>query len=268
MAIFTPRGLKVRLRTDVAFTYLARLHPKVKAFEVLQTVEALELLPSLFAFGAGIFLLFNNYPPYAVALWVFISSYSGGLISLSGRTPAVFIWLSKRLSLIDGYGLFTILLIAVGLFFSEWENTVFYFIGRYSASFILFLQQMFIGRSLKKKIGNAITISEMSFFNAYKFHASRVGATAGIDLRPSELENGKWFEAYSILESEWPTVTARFTDNDIVEEQRKISLRESERESALQKGQEFLDGFKDMPYNRDRIGQSFISKVNNNPAKE
>jgi hypothetical protein len=53
-----------------------------------------------------------------------------------------------------------------------------------------------------------------------------------------------------------------------VEEQRKISLRESERESALQKGQGFLDVFKDMPYKRDRIGQSFISKVNNNPAKE
>jgi hypothetical protein len=268
MAIFTPRGLKIRLRTDVAFTYLARLHPKVKAFEVLQTVEALELLPSLFAFGAGIFLLVNNYPPYAVALWVFISSYSGGLISLSGRTPAVFIWLSKRLSLIDGYGLFTILLIAVGLFFSEWENTVFYFIGRYSASFILFLQQMFIGRSLKKKFGNAVTISEMNFFNAYKFHANRVGAKTGLDLRPYELENGKWFEAYSLLESEWPTITARFTDNEIVEEQRLISARERDIMSAAQKGQEFLDGFKKLPYNTDRIGQSFISKVNRASDKE
>ena len=30
--------------------------------------------------------------------------------------------------------------------------------------------------------------------------------------------------------------------------------------TALERGQEFLDGFKKMPYSRDRIGQSFIMK--------
>jgi hypothetical protein len=108
----------------------------------------------------------------------------------------------------------------------------------------------------------------MNFFNAYKFHAIRVGTKTGLDLRPNELENGKWFEAYSLLESEWPTITARFTDNEIVEEQRLISARERDRMSAAQKGQEFLDGFKKLPYNTDRIGQSFIGKVNRVSDKE
>jgi len=31
--------------------------------------------------------------------------------------------------------------------------------------------------------------------------------------------------------------------------------------TALERGQEFLDGFKKLPYNRDRIGQSFVMKT-------
>jgi hypothetical protein len=31
--------------------------------------------------------------------------------------------------------------------------------------------------------------------------------------------------------------------------------------TALERGQEFLDGFKKLPYSTDRIGQSFIMKA-------
>jgi hypothetical protein len=41
--------------------------------------------------------------------------------------------------------------------------------------------------------------------------------------------------------------------------------KEEEDQSALQKGQEFLDGFKKLGYNRDRIGQSFVQKVGARP---
>ena len=36
--------------------------------------------------------------------------------------------------------------------------------------------------------------------------------------------------------------------------------------TALERGQEFLDGFKKLPYNRDRIGQSFVMPVS--PKRE
>jgi hypothetical protein len=38
--------------------------------------------------------------------------------------------------------------------------------------------------------------------------------------------------------------------------------------TALERGQEFLDGFKKLPYSTDRIGQSFIMKasVASNPT--
>jgi len=37
--------------------------------------------------------------------------------------------------------------------------------------------------------------------------------------------------------------------------------KESKPMTALERGQEFLDGFKKLPYSTDRIGQSFVMKA-------
>jgi hypothetical protein len=42
---------------------------------------------------------------------------------------------------------------------------------------------------------------------------------------------------------------------------KKEKSKESKPMTALERGQEFLDGFKKLPYNRDRIGQSFVMKT-------
>jgi hypothetical protein len=52
MALFTPRGLKVRLA--YAFALMARVYPKTDAFRVLQLTEEVENLGALAFFIAGI----------------------------------------------------------------------------------------------------------------------------------------------------------------------------------------------------------------------
>ena len=42
---------------------------------------------------------------------------------------------------------------------------------------------------------------------------------------------------------------------------KKEKSKESKPMTALERGQEFLDGFKKLPYSTDRIGQSFIMKA-------
>ena len=42
---------------------------------------------------------------------------------------------------------------------------------------------------------------------------------------------------------------------------KKEKSKESKPMTALERGQEFLDGFKKLPYSTDRIGQSFVMKV-------
>lgn len=42
---------------------------------------------------------------------------------------------------------------------------------------------------------------------------------------------------------------------------KKEKSKESKPMTALERGQEFLDGFKRLPYSTDRIGQSFVMKA-------
>ena len=48
---------------------------------------------------------------------------------------------------------------------------------------------------------------------------------------------------------------------------KKEKSKESKPMTALERGQEFLDGFKKLPYSTDRIGQSFVMKANVTTAK-
>ena len=54
MALFTPRGLKLRLPTAYAFALMARVYPQTDAFRVLQLTEEVENLGALASFIAGI----------------------------------------------------------------------------------------------------------------------------------------------------------------------------------------------------------------------
>ena len=84
MAIFTPRGLKIRLPFDYAFALIARLYPKVDAFEVLKTTEGLKLIPSLITFITGFVCFYLRLPVFEIGLYVFIASIAGFLMTFFG----------------------------------------------------------------------------------------------------------------------------------------------------------------------------------------
>ncbi|MCS3797146.1 hypothetical protein [Niastella sp. OAS944] len=214
MAIFTPRGLKIRLATDLAFTYIARLQPTFTAFQVLKTVEGIELIPSTFAFITGLYLFLNNYSPTDIAIYVGVGAVIGGLITTFGLYVIPFmVRFITGLSYLHGFGIFTIGIIISGLLTIGWKGVVFYFIGRYTASFILFIIDTWQMKMAHKKTGFALTASERNFFNSYRLHASRIGVTTSLELENGELESEKWKLPYMMLEQKWPKVTARFTDN-------------------------------------------------------
>ncbi len=214
MAIYTPRGLKIRLATDLAFTYIARLHPKFTAFQVLKTVEGIELIPSCFAFFTGLYVFINDFSPTDIAIYVGISAVIGGLITAFGLFVIPFlVRLITGLSYLKGFGFFTIAIIITGLLTVGWKGTLFYFIGRYSASFVIFIIDTWQMKLSIKKIGFPITASERNFFSAYRLYASRIGVTTSLELEDGEIESGKWQLPLTILQLKWPKVVARFTDN-------------------------------------------------------
>lgn len=214
MAIFTPGGLKIRLQTELAFTYIARLHPNFTAFQVLKTVEGIEGIPGTFAFVTGLFTFFNDYLPTDIAIYVGIGTVIGGLITAFGIYVIPFlVRFITGLSYLHGFGVFNISIIIIGLLTVGWKGILFYFIGRFTASLIILSIDFWQTKKIKDKVGFPLTRSERNFFNAYRLHASRIGVSTNLELEDGEVESGKWKLPYTILKSKWPEVTARFTNN-------------------------------------------------------
>lgn len=212
MAIYTPRGIKIRLQTEEAFTYIARLQPKFSAFQVLKTVEGIQLIPSVFGFVTGLFLFFTDYSAVDIGLYVGLASILGILLKESGFYIIPFlVRIITGLSYLHGFGFFTISILLTGLLTVGWKGTMFYFIGRWIASLINSLVDILHTKRIFKKTGITVTASERNFFNSYRLHASRMGISTSLNVGEEEIASKSWELPLMKLGMEWPQVTARFT---------------------------------------------------------
>jgi len=107
MAIYTPRGLKIRIAVPYAFGLMARLHPKVTPFRILKTTEGIESLPGMLAFIAGIIAFALHLPPLQIVLIVAAIQLVGKLINAFGLyiVPGL-VNLGTLFSYISGYGIY------------------------------------------------------------------------------------------------------------------------------------------------------------------
>ena len=212
MAIYTPRGLKVRIAIPYAFGLMARLYPKVSPFRILKTTEGIESLPGMLAFGAGIIAFVSRMPPLQIGLTVGGAQLSGVLINLFGFyiIPGL-IPLSTLCSYISGWGIFLIVASVVGFIFAGWQGVLAFFIGKVIVMAISQVLDFCQARRSYKLIGYPFTSSEVHFFNAYLLHASRLGITTDIDLKDEEMSEDHWGPVFENFALKWPEVVSRFT---------------------------------------------------------
>lgn len=132
MAIYTPRGLKIRIAVPYAFGLMARLHPKVTPFRILKTTEGIESLPGMFAFVAGLVAFGLHLPPTQIALIVGICQLAGALINALGLyiIPGL-VGLGTLYSYISGYGIYLIAVVITGFLLGGWQAVVAFFVGKY-----------------------------------------------------------------------------------------------------------------------------------------
>jgi hypothetical protein len=212
MAIYTPRGLKIRIAVPYAFGLMARLHPKVTPFRILKTTEGIESLPGMFAFVAGLVAFSLHLPPTQIALIVGICQLAGAVINALGLyiIPGL-VGLGTLYSYISGYGIYLIAVIITGFLLGGWQAVAAFFVGKIIASIIGQVLEFWQTRRYHKMTGHAFTGSEVSFFNAYRLHASRIDVTTDIDLSDRELEEENWGATFQRFAMEWPEVVQRFT---------------------------------------------------------
>jgi hypothetical protein len=212
MAIFTPRGLKIRLPLEYAFALIARLYPKVDAFKVLKTTEGLESIPSLITFITGLLCFYLHLPIFEVGLYVFIASLIGFLITLFGfyLLPGL-VRLGTFYSYISGFGILLILLVVYGFITVGWQGVIAFFVAKFTAEIIKIAIETIQMKKIHSKTGLALTVSEINFFNAYKLHASGLGKTMDITVSDEELKEENWRPVFEDLAIKWPEVVRRFT---------------------------------------------------------
>lgn len=212
MAIYTPRGLKVRLPVDYAFALMARLYPRVNAFQVLKNVEGIESLPQSFAFLAALVCFFLNLPPWQIFI---IVSTVIVLLSLMTRYgfyvfPSI-VKLGTIYSYLSGFGILLVLLAVFGFYWVGWRGVLAYFAARLVAGVVNWILTMQETRMYFRKVGQALTASERNFFNSYRLHASALGITTDVEVADEEMENANWEPTFLDLATKYPEVVARFT---------------------------------------------------------
>ncbi|MBM3211418.1 hypothetical protein FJZ33_04305 [Candidatus Poribacteria bacterium] len=212
MAIYTPRGLKVRIAIPYAFGLMARLYPKVSPFRILKTTEGIASLPGMLAFAGGIIAFINRMPPLQIGLIVGAVRLSGVLINLLGIyiIPGL-ISLSTLFSYINGWGLLFIVASVVGFIFAGWQGVMAFFIAQVIVMVISLVLDFWQVQRYNKLTGYPFTSSEVNFFNAYRLHASRLGITTDIDLKDEEMSEDYWGPVFEDFASKWPEVVSRFT---------------------------------------------------------
>ncbi|MFA7235712.1 MAG: hypothetical protein WC058_02515 [Phycisphaeraceae bacterium] len=150
--------------------------------------------------------------PLQVGLVVGGTHLAGVLINVCGLyvIPGLVV-LGTLYSYIAGYGIFFVAVIIAGLALGGWQSALAFFLAKLAAIVVAQVIDFWQISRYHKLTGHVFTGSEVSFFNAYRLHASRIGATTDIDLSDVELEEDHWGETFTLFAMQWPEVVRRFT---------------------------------------------------------
>lgn len=176
MPISTPRGLKIRLQPEYAFSLLARLDPQVHPFRVLKTVEGIAEIPSATALIAGLLCFIARLEPTAVLMYVLIATLIARLLTLYGWfvIPGM-VAIGTAYSYLAGFGILILIVGAVGMTTVGWRGVAAFFVAKVFAGAVGYILELWEVKRVFRHTGVSLTGSERSFLNAYRLHASHVG---------------------------------------------------------------------------------------------
>ena len=212
MPIYTPRGLKIRVAPAHAFALMARRYPKIDAFSVLKTTEGIEQSPASVALIVGLACFALGVDPWQVGLFVFLASITVSTMMLKGLfiVPSI-VSLGVGYSYVSGFGLLLILVVIAGYFLSGWETVFAFFVGKFAASGLACLLEFQEAKRYQKELGHPLTGSEVSFFNAYRLHADKLGVSSDLAITDEEEKEEFWGAVFADLATKYPEVVARFS---------------------------------------------------------
>lgn len=204
-AIFTPRGLHVRLPTHVAFALMGQLRPKVRPSEVLATTEAIELTPTAASKLLAIIGFLLHLSPAAIAVATALGRVVPNLLALAGLAHHPW-WtaLGRLYRPLAGHGLTLVLVAAAGALVAGPLAAVGFLVGTLVGGLINMLVDFLLMRRPDPRLRQPLSSTERFFLQALRLHAERSGQPLDLEHVPVTGEDGPWRAALADYAHEHP----------------------------------------------------------------
>ncbi len=207
-ATFTPRGLKIRLSPTCSFSLMSNLYPKVKPAELLYATEILDTLAGTICFIIGVICFLLKLQPVAIGFAVFSACFVYLIIKYTPITiliilPPLGLFL-RLFSRIQGWGVLTITIVALGYYMVGWQGIAGYFCGRVCGFLVSYYFDSFQRKEFHEKTGMIITGAEESFFRAYMLYAMKMNMDPDIGVNLEEIDEDKLKELIDDYCLEYP----------------------------------------------------------------
>jgi len=214
MAVYTPRGLKIRLSPRHCFTLISRLYPKVTAYKVLTLVEGLDSIIDLLPFLFWISCLLFDVEPLITCIIVAIGAILAYVISFYGLYifPGL-VTVSLIFSYLSCFYIHYLAVIVLGIVLG-WKWSLAFFVGRIVGGLINHIIFPIIMKRQLKKYGITFGISEREFFNAYRLKAQTEGKTININLTDIELnDDSSWKVVFQNYAETCPSIASKCSES-------------------------------------------------------
>jgi len=203
MAIYTPRGLKIRFSVPYAFSLMARLFPDITPFRVLKKTEAIENVSDVMAVIEAVIIIFffPGAPLVNICAAVMGIYFIGYIMKIAGIFIPLIVPISEIFSYIYGYGIITIGLLKTAVLLAVLlaTNIFDYLIEMIRAILCKAMDRPYLG------------VSEIDFINAYKILAASIGTNINTNVTEQEINSEAWREPYLWLEINWPEIESKYT---------------------------------------------------------
>jgi hypothetical protein len=205
-AIFTPRGLHVRLPTQVAFGLMAQLRPKVRPAQVLATTEAIEFTPTATSKVLALVGFVLQLPPPVILGLCALGRVVPDLLALAGvihgpRWTA----LGRLYRPLAGRGGLTLIgVTAVGALIAGPIAAVAFLVGTLVGGTVNMLIDFLLMRRPDPRLKQPLSSTERFFLQALQEHAAGSGQALDLEQAPVTAENGAWRAALADYALEHP----------------------------------------------------------------
>lgn len=205
-AIFTPRGIKVRLPTDVAFGLMAQLRPAVRPTAVLETVEAIELTPTAASKLVALLCFLFQLPPIPTAVACCLARVVPNLASLAGFTSDPGLnTIGRWYRPIAGRAISLVIVAVIGILIAGPIVAAAFVIGTSVGGAINMLIDFLLMRRMDPVLAQPLSSSERGFLQALQWHAARTGRSFRLDQPTLDAAKGEaWREALADYAADHP----------------------------------------------------------------